>query len=668
MDHLDDNAASEFVSGSLPPSAVRKVEGHLAGCRDCRALVAALAAGSGDDSNAATFRHERGAASSAGELPRQMLSVGDRVGRYLVLSSLGAGGMGVVFAAYDPQLDRKIALKLLRSSLAVSSKDARTRLQREAQAIAQLSHPNVVAIYDVGTTDDGDLYIAMEFVEGDTLTTWLGKYPRTGREIIDVFVQAARGLFSAHGVGLLHRDFKPDNVLVGGDGRVRVTDFGLARSLLAPDEALQAKPTVTALDVALTATGTVLGTPRYMPPEQMTGPDIDARSDQFSFCVALYEALYGAHPLRDGTSIAMLDHGDRAKPPPEGSKIPAAIGRAVLRGLERDRARRFPSMAALIEELVPRQRRSGVRFGAVALAAVMLAGGTTAAVVVQQHRTQVPGGPDPTTMQALIDEKHRLEHERDELVARLDQLKAGQAKLVRLRDDLRRLHEETVALRGIDALEPAGPKWQAMGDEISRLMREVDELIARRDPEQAGQAEIAEQAEIARLSDVIRRKDEQIRGLTDTVTRLAAAVARPADAGKRPRPAPSRPLLVVEALGAAQGPVEGCFDEWAERNQGTRDEVAEATMVVGLSVAPDGVGTEPKILATPDTHPATPGGASGLSLLESCVSEQLVHVRYPAGPELLDLEATVLWSQGLVNLSPRVVGHHPAPRRQIELP
>src|SRR5262249_53075268 len=187
--------------------------------------------------------------------------------------------------------------------------------------------------------DDGALYIAMEFIEGDTLTSWLKSYPRTWREIVDVFLQAARGLSAAHAVGLLHRDFKPDNVLVGGDGRVRVTDFGLARSVLTPEEAIRPKPELTALNLALTATGTVLGTPPYMPPEQMTGPDIDARSDQFSFCVALYEALYQVHPLKDGTAVAMLEHGDKAQPPPEGTKIPAAIARVVLRGLERDRSK-----------------------------------------------------------------------------------------------------------------------------------------------------------------------------------------------------------------------------------------------------------------------------------------------------------------------------------------
>ena len=233
---LDDNLASEFVSGSMPVSAQTKVEGHLAGCRDCRALVAALA-GTGDDSDVATHprQAEKLTESQAGKLPA--LSIGDRVGRYLVLSTLGAGGMGIVFAAYDPQLDRKIALKVLRTNLGPSTADARKRLKREAQAIARLNHPNVVGVYDVGTTQNGDdVYIAMEFVEGDTLTTWLKRYPRSWREILEVFHQAGRGLMAAHSVGLLHRDFKPDNVLVGGDGRVRVTDFGLARSLFGIDD------------------------------------------------------------------------------------------------------------------------------------------------------------------------------------------------------------------------------------------------------------------------------------------------------------------------------------------------------------------------------------------------------------------------------------------------
>ena len=597
MEHLNDNAASEFVSGTLPPSALGKVEGHLAGCRECRALVAALAADGGDDSNAKTFRHERMSASQLGDLPRKTLAIGDRVGRYLVLSSLGAGGMGVVFAAYDPQLDRKIALKLLRSGLAGSSKDARTRLRREAQAIAQLSHPNVVSVYDVGTTDDGDLYIAMEFVEGDTLTTWLKKYPRTWREIIDVFLQAARGLFSAHGVGLLHRDFKPDNVLVGGDGRVRVTDFGLARSVLAPDEAFAAKPEMTALNIALTATGTVLGTPRYMPPEQMTGPDLDARSDQFSFCVALYEALYDRHPLRDGTSISMLEHGDRALPPPEGLKIPPAIGRAVLRGLERDRARRFPSMGSLIDQLVPPPTRAPVRYAGFGLAAVLLVGGTTAAVVMKQPPR--PPVSFESQVKELTEELRSLERQRDVLLARLDQRRVDQVELERLRSEL-------------------------------------------------------------------TQKDQAIEQLVEQMAQMQVKLDKRAEPRK---PAKPPAAVVIEALATAQGPIEGCFREWAERNQGTRDEVPEATLVVGISVTPEGAGTMARILRTPDTHPAVPNGfgVSGRSVLEMCVSEQIARVRFPPGPEQLEMEATAHWrSPGKVELSSTVVGRQ-VPHRQMEL-
>jgi serine/threonine protein kinase len=599
VEHLDDNAASEFVSGSLPPSALGKVEGHLAGCRECRALVAALAADPGDDSNAATFRHERPSASQVGELPRKTLAIGDRVGRYLVLSSIGAGGMGVVFAAYDPQLDRKIALKLLRSSLAVSSKDARTRLRREAQAIAQLSHPNVVSVYDVGTTDDGDLYIAMEFVEGDTLTIWLRKYPRTWREIIDVFLQAARGLWSAHSVGLLHRDFKPDNVLVGSDSRVRVTDFGLARSVLAPDEVAQARPEMTALNIALTATGTVLGTPRYMPPEQMTGPDLDARSDQFSFCVALYEALYGMHPLRDGTSISMLEHGDRALAPPEGLKIPASIGRAVLRGLERDRTRRFTSMGALIDELVPRPVRSPVRYAGFAVAAILLVGGTIAAI----GGPPPPPPPDHTTVQRFLDEKARLQAEIDDLQRKLTQ-------------------------------------------------QQVD------------------RTELERLRQALKQKEEEIQRLTDIVSKLETP--KVAELKKPTKPAaPPQAATVIDAIAAAQGPIEGCFSEWSERTRGTRDEVSEATLIVGFTVTPDGAGTMTKILSTPDEHPVSQpdDGVAGRSVLELCVSEQFVRVRFPPGPEQLEIEASAHWtSSERVKLSAKVVGHFLVPRRQIELP
>jgi serine/threonine protein kinase len=472
--HLDDNAASEFVSGSLSASAQSKIEAHLASCRDCRALVAALAMDAGTDSNAATVPHERMSPSQVAPRPTRTLTIGDRVGRYLVLSALGAGGMGVVFAAYDPQLDRKVALKLLRAGVTYNTKDARTRLRREAQAIAQLSHPNVVGVYDVGTTEDGDLYIAMEFVEGDTLTSWLKKYPRTWREIVDVFLQAARGLLAAHSVGLLHRDFKPDNVLVGGDGRVRVTDFGLARSVITPEDAARPSgaPTsgASALNVELTATGMVLGTPRYMAPEQLTGPDIDARADQFSFCVALYEALYGRHPLPGATSVAMLEKHEKAAPPPEGAKVPSAVGRAVMTGLERDRAKRFPTMGALIAGLVPAPRRSPARYAAVALAGILVTGGAVAAALGREPAAApVPLDVDGKPLDPIGPLVMKINELQEQLNQRDAENRALLAELIVRKPDVERIQQlqTEIALRD---------------DRIEKLVREVAELKGTRLP------------------------------------------------------------------------------------------------------------------------------------------------------------------------------------------
>ncbi|MCA9715618.1 MAG: serine/threonine protein kinase, partial [Myxococcales bacterium] len=237
------------------------------------------------------------------------LARGDVVGRYVVLSTLGAGAMGVVYAAHDPELDRKVALKLLSPGAArdraASSIEARTRLVREAQALAKLSHPNVIAVHDVGE-HDGGVWLAMEFVEGVTLTEWLARR-RGWREVLEVLRAAGRGLAAAHEAKLLHRDFKPDNVMVGRDGRTRVMDLGLARVIEGADEETlelsvsdalgdDARADSAALTTTVTRAGALLGTPSYMSPEQFKGQGADTRSDVFSFCVTLWEALYGERP------------------------------------------------------------------------------------------------------------------------------------------------------------------------------------------------------------------------------------------------------------------------------------------------------------------------------------------------------------------------------------
>ncbi|HTM19495.1 MAG TPA: serine/threonine-protein kinase, partial [Kofleriaceae bacterium] len=209
----------------------------------------------------------------AGEEEDAALAAGSKVGRYVVLELIGGGGMGMIYKAYDPQLDRAVALKLMRPAAAESDPDASNRVLREAQSLAKLQHPNIVAVHDAGLFGD-QVFAAMEYVAGDTVSRWLKVEPRSAEEIVDVFRAAGRGLAAAHAAGLVHRDFKPDNVIVGTDGRVRVLDFGLARP---------------AGDAA--AGGPSAGTPAYMAPEQHDHRVADARSDQYSFCVALYEAV-----------------------------------------------------------------------------------------------------------------------------------------------------------------------------------------------------------------------------------------------------------------------------------------------------------------------------------------------------------------------------------------
>jgi TolB-like protein/tetratricopeptide (TPR) repeat protein len=311
------------------------------------------------------------------------------VGRYVIERELGSGGMGLVYAAYDPELDRKVAIKLVRpvSSGGTDPSQGRTRLLREAQAMAQLTHPNVVAIHDVGTFGD-QVFIAMEYVEGSTLADWLSAERRTWRQIVSMFAQAGRGLAAAHAKNIVHRDFKADNVWVGGDGRARVLDFGLARATRGTGEEQQSprapaveeqkwSPRVAMLGAAVTQPGTFLGTPPYMPPEQLRGESGDARTDQFSFCVALYYALYGELPFTGETVGSLLEEMKRCriKAPPKSSRVPSWLRRVLLRGLSPDRAERYDSMDRLLKELTPRARISWRRFlapAALAVAAIAL--------------------------------------------------------------------------------------------------------------------------------------------------------------------------------------------------------------------------------------------------------------------------------------------------------
>ncbi len=291
--------------------------------------------------------------------PAQRVAVPPRLGRYVTLNCLGVGGMGSVYAAWDLELHRRVALKILHEG------SRRQLLLREAQALAQLSHPNVVTVYDVGSTDER-VFIAMELVQGTSLRRWLMAAPRGRGQILSVFVQAARGLAAAHDAGMVHRDFKPDNVLVGDDGVVRVADFGLARAVRDGDDVPPSVPSPPSPLLAhhMTRTGAAVGTPRYMSPEQRDGRPADARSDQYSFCVALWEALRGEHPV-------LKDEAAR----PERAAVPARLRSALERGLSADADARWPSMTVLADELGRgRSRRPWAVAGAAAVVAVAAAG------------------------------------------------------------------------------------------------------------------------------------------------------------------------------------------------------------------------------------------------------------------------------------------------------
>jgi formylglycine-generating enzyme required for sulfatase activity len=316
------------------------------------------------------------------------LGTGAKIGRYVIIEKVGTGAMGVVYGAYDPELDRKIALKLLRPGQGLND-TAKARLLREAKAIARLSHPNVVAVHDVGVLDD-QVFLAMEFVAGGTIKSWLAEKPRTWRDVLAVFIAAGRGLVAAHAAGLVHRDFKPDNVLLDREGRPRVVDFGIARQAAGGDEEqtqdLGPDPAATLREgggnaaplLTLTKTGTVVGTPAYMAPEQFLGERGDERSDQFSFCVALYEALYGVRPFagHDFLSISVNVTTEQLRPLPRDRDVPAWIRRLVIRGLKADPAARWASMAALIRALENdpdiKLRRRLIVGGTIALGAASL--------------------------------------------------------------------------------------------------------------------------------------------------------------------------------------------------------------------------------------------------------------------------------------------------------
>ena len=364
---------------------------------------------------------------SASAAPVLQASSGARprwLGRFVVFDELGAGGMGQILAAYDPRLDRKVALKLVQRALDSDVGDWQRRLIREAQAMARLSHPNVVTVHEVATTDAGQTFLVMELVEGQDLARWLAAGPHPWREILARFLAAGEGLAAAHAAGLVHRDFKPANVLVGDDGRVRVADFGLVHGHAPSDSAGREGPRLAHL---LTQHGAVMGTPAYMAPEQHDGDLTDERSDIFAFCVALWEALHGERPFAGDTMPerrAAIRRGE-IREPRDPAAAPRWLRPLLRRGLAGAPGDRWPSMRMLLDALArdPELERARRRRAALRLLAVLTLGGAlvyTTSILASALRERARQATAQTRLDATLDKLANLRadghpHEADAL-------------------------------------------------------------------------------------------------------------------------------------------------------------------------------------------------------------------------------------------------------------
>lgn len=331
-------------------------------------------------------------------------------GRFTLLEQVGAGAMGRVYSAFDPELDRKVAIKVLRAQLDESQQRARARMRREARALAKLTHPNVATVYEVGQVGER-VFIAMEFVDGRPLDVWM-ESRAPWREVVSVFRDAGAGLAAAHAAGIVHRDFKPGNVMLGDDGRVVVLDFGLAApDAITPTEETDGDDSMDSPLERLTATQAVVGTPAYMAPEQHRGESASANSDQFAFCVSLFEALYGTRPFAGRTRASVLtaiEAGEIVTQVPMGSGVSPRLRRVLARGLSARPDDRYPSMEALLADLDLRRvaRRRAAIVGAIGGIAALSAAygfGAQRTPAVAPVVCALPG----TLRDELWDEPHR---------------------------------------------------------------------------------------------------------------------------------------------------------------------------------------------------------------------------------------------------------------------
>lgn len=358
---LDDALLDAIFAGRADASALQRAHAHAAHCEPCTDLLAAI--GQAKAAEQTTAGSDIPLPDPLGPMP------GDRIGRFVIERTLGQGGMGIVLAATDPTLRRTIALKVIRSRDHGASE---TRLLREARAMATVRHPNVVTVHEVGV-DDGRIFLVMDYIDGSDLRAWLTAEPRGWRAILQMFIAAGRGLAAAHDKGLVHRDFKPPNVLVDRSGRVQVTDFGLVTTSGAAVGTAAEGDASTGGGDAQSVTGTLAGTPRYMAPETLARGEVTPLSDQYSFCVALFESIVGEHPygpIAEDRLGRALTNELTAVP---GAAMPRRLARALEIGLQAVPDRRHPDMGALLHQLERIEGEAGRRRRLAAVAVLVAA-------------------------------------------------------------------------------------------------------------------------------------------------------------------------------------------------------------------------------------------------------------------------------------------------------
>jgi len=414
-----------------------------------------------------------------------------KVQRFVVLERLGEGATGVVFAAYDPLLDRKVALKLLREMPGGGGERQRRRMIREARALARLEHPNALGIFEAGE-HEGAVFLVTAFVRGRTLRTWFSQGPHPVEEVLRVMIAAGRGLAAAHAAGVVHRDFKPENVMLGEDGQVRVLDFGLAALHDRPEPVAPPGPEDAGppLDADLTRTGARLGTPAYMAPEQRAGARPDARSDQYSFCAALYEGLYGARveaPAEGATGAAV-----RA-----GARVPPWLAAALARGLATAPEARWPTIDALLAALAAdpaAARRRRRRTLALAVSLVLL--GSAAATLLalgaaawSRSRSEREAEARLAAIEPRVEQQAREDRraEARELLREFSELSGARGTAAHARAWLRQAARdraagdvpgavESLAEVDVDVLD--GPERGATRRELAALLRDDHDWVS----------------------------------------------------------------------------------------------------------------------------------------------------------------------------------------------